>query len=661
MRKLAFLYLVPAVCLGCSLETPQMPSWNLEINLPVLTESYSFRDLADDHEAVSVVNDSILVEVNRALGPLEFAGSFNLNPCLREFGARIGAFEIGTIPPSSAVFTIGEVWAGASALSGNASIPPFCFPLPEGPYPSKVIDLGGDFVWAEVESGRLGLTVANHLEVDMGDPLRGCPFVIMVDWSGGEWDSISFEQPIPAGGTAEIEMDLAGLIICNTPVITVKGGSPGSAGEVYFSPGQEIEICAAPEGLLVQRALACLPGQSWSRTRSVIIPDSTRVILAGIDSGDLTLGFMNNLPADVSVEISTENLTYEGTPFVYSTTVPGLSYRDDEVSLAGYVLSTDAVGEDPWYGSNTVFFEIRAETEGTRYAVETRSTDSIAVSVGLSDIVLNSVTGTLKPVDIEISEEHSLNLPEICGALDLSRATLAFCMRNDAMVGGWFDVEVTGERGSLVETAALSGEIIPADLSGTPSEVVYEYNTYEIRDLISIMPDIMRIDGEAVVWGCGRVYTSDALRGDLTITLPLVFEAEGDTVRLEPRDFEIPQEVRDEIERGALEASFRGEVVTDVGLCGAFNLFLGADSADTYETPLLSMSKPEGFAPFGGPGFHGGDFEIVLTRENLEIFQRESMWVGLEVLLDSTEAPVAAGPDNFVKLKGWLRFLTEVD
>ncbi|MGD9402807.1 MAG: hypothetical protein PVF95_11125 [bacterium] len=664
MRKLAFLYLYLSlaclVLLRCSLDPFEMPSWDVQLNLPVLTEDYTFEDLADDEEAIKVLNDSMYIQITEALAGLDLAGRFDFNPYVGEFGTAIGTFRVAAIDPAATCFTIAEVWSEAASFSGHLEVPPFCFPGVGGPIPSRAVSLGDEFAWAEVEAGVVEMTVENGLEVPLGDPSRGCPFVLRVSWYGGVWDSVVFDEPIPAGGSRQAEVDLAGLTIANTIMVSMSGGSPGSDGGVDFSPIDEIGINVAPGPVTISRALATLPAQRFEGERSITVEDSTRVVLAGIQSGTLCLSVFNNLAVGVSVEVSTANLTSGGEPLSYSATIPALSLDGAEIDVSGYTLDTGSVPGDPWYGTNTVTFEVAAETRCTSHHVEVDSSDSLRVAVEMRDVVFDRVTGTLKPTPVEISEVHEVDLPEICRAISISGATLVLSLRNEAMVGGDFEVEVTGESGEGSETAVLMGEIIPAGLSGSPSEVEYEYDGEDVRDLISIVPDLITVEGRATVWGQGRVYSTDALVGDLTMTIPMVFEIEADTLEFEPRNLDIPEEVRDEIEDAAQDAVFHGRLITDLDINGAFNVYFGADSAGAYSEPLFTMAKAGGYSRFGA-GAQENEFEVHLSREALQVFLRETVWVGLEILLDSTAGPVTARPDDYFRLEGHVRLVRRVE
>ena len=665
MRKLAFLYLCLAMAsalhLRCSLEPFETPSWDVELNLPVLTEDYTFRDLADDEEAIRVLGDSLYIEITEALTGTDLGGRFAFNAYEGAFGVAIGAFEVAAMDSAGTAFSIAEVWEAAALFSGYLEVPPFCFPAPRLPTPCKTIDLGCAFAWAEVETGVLRIRVENNLAVSLGDPLRGCPLVIRVNWDGGAWDSVAFGEPIPAGESHETEMDLAGRTIASIFQVAMSGGSPGSDGPVDFSHLDQIDISAAPRNIRVNRALASIPAQSFESQSSITVEDSTRAVLAGIESGTVALRVFNNMAVALSVEIVTDNLTSGGESLSSTVYVPALSFEETRVDLSGFTLDTGSVPGDPWYGTNTVTFHLVASTPGTSGHVEVASSDSVLVEVNMSGVTFDGVTGTLKPTRVAISETHDIDLPEICRAISISDAMLALSIRNEAMVGGEFEVEVTGEGGGGVATVVLAGDIVPADLGGAPSEIEYEYDSQEVRDLIAMVPDRISIEGQAVVWGKGRVCASDALEGDLRITAPLVFEVESDTVEFDPRDFEVPEDVRDEIRDAAREVVFRGRLVTDFDLSGSFNVYFGADSAGTYDSPLLSMVEPGGFAPFATGEDAANDFEMCLTRDDLDVFLRDRLWVGLEVMLGATDSPVAARPDNYFRLEGHVCLLRRID
>jgi hypothetical protein len=375
----------------------------------------------------------------------------------------------------------------------------------------------------------------------------------------------------------------------------------------------------------------------------------------------LGLEVSNNLPADLSVEVRTDNLTFEGEPFSYTAVIPALSHSDADIDLSGCTLDTGCLPGAPWYGTNTLTFEVVAETPGTTQHVEVASSDSVGVAVEMRDVVFDRVTGTLRPTPVHISEAYDLDLPEICRAVSISDATLVLCISNEAMVGGEFEVEVTGEGEAGVRTAVLTGEVPPADLGGAPSEVEYEYADAAVRDLISMVPDRITVEGCATISGEGRIYSTNAIRGDLTISLPLVFEVEADSVRFEPREFDIPQDVRDEIEEAAREVTFHGHLATDFDLSGSFNVYFGADSAGTYDAPLLAFAPTGGLAPFGPGGARAGEFDVHLDREDLEVLLRERIWVGLEIMLDGGGSPVTAHPDDYIRLEGCLRLVRRVD
>ena len=68
------------MCLGaCSVDPPTMPTWDVTLTLPVLTQEYTFADLADDEDLIEVVGDSLEIRVRQSMINLDFDGRLTLD------------------------------------------------------------------------------------------------------------------------------------------------------------------------------------------------------------------------------------------------------------------------------------------------------------------------------------------------------------------------------------------------------------------------------------------------------------------------------------------------------------------------------------------------------------------------------------------------------
>jgi hypothetical protein len=662
LHRLAVAILILAGLLSCSVESPELPTWDVTVSIPVVTEEYTFRDLADDEEFLDVVGDSLEMSLSEAMTGLRLAGELTLDDCEEHFAVDLGAFDPDSIVPAEAVFTLEELWSGADDSEGYAEVPPFCFPEPGKAPPGRSLDVGDAFEWIEVDEGSLLVTVRNGLPVDLGDPSGGCPLKVRVGSGDTYGDSCIAHGPIPAGGETTFGLSLAGRHITAHLEVAILGGSPGSGDVVPVSEADEVAVIVIPSGIRASRALGRLPRHTLSRTETLVIDDSTKVMSGDIATGGATFTLANGLPVAMDVEVKTGNLHRDSQPLRVNAHLGALAVSTVHLDLSGFRIETVPDPGNPWQGSNEIIFEVVAETERQDALVEISSQDSISVVIQLERVELDRVLGTLRPTRLRLDEEHSLKFPEGFERIDPKDAIFVISITNSAMVGGAFSLRIEGERDGVVRRASFDGAIAPAEIRGTSVLTRCEYSSAETHELISIFPERVRVEGEAIVWGQGMVTSADSLRGNFGIVVPLVFRAGADTFTTEPRRNEISEDVSDAIEDGVASSYFVGSVISDAPISGAVRLFFGADSATAYSHPLLVLPGGEAIAFGSGDDPSGAaTFEVGLSHQGLEVFVRDAIWAGLEVRLDSTETYVTLRPDDAMRLEGRIELVKRVN
>ena len=648
--------------LGCSVESPEMPTWDVTVSIPVVTEAYTFRDLARDEEFLNVAGDSLEICIGKAMADLRLAGRLTLTDCEARFAVDLDAFRPDSIAPAEAVFTLEELWSGAEGSHGHAEVPQFCFPNPGEPAPGRSLDLGDSFEWIEVEDGSLLITVRNGLAVALGDPAGGCPLKVTVASEATYCDSCIAQAPIAAGCETTFSLSLAGRRIAPRVMVTIVGGSPGSAGSVPISEADQVTLIVSPVGIKAARALGRLPRQTLTHSETLLVDDSTKVVSGLIAAGGATLTLANGLPVAMDVEVETDNLYCDDQPLRVNAHLGAMAVSTVHLDLSGFRIETAPDPGNSWQGSNELVFDVIAETERQDALVEISSQESISVNIQIEAVELDRLVGTLRPVRLHLDEEHSLEFPRGFEHIDPKDALLVISITNSSLVGGAFSLEIEGERDGAVRRASFDGAIAPAEVRGTSVLTRCEYSSCETRDLISIFPERVRVQGEAIVWGQGMVTSADSLRGDFQIVVPLVFRVCADTFTTEPRRNRISESLSDAIEDGVVSSRFVGSVVSDVAITGEVRLLFGADSATVYSEPLLAL--PGGDAVAFGSSENPASaaiFEVDLSSQDLEVFLRDSIWAGLEMRLDSTETYVTLRPDEAVRLEGRIELTKRVD
>jgi hypothetical protein len=637
-----------------------MPSWDVTLNLPVVTEEYTFSDMAESEEFLEVVGDSMEIRVEESIAALHFGGRLNLESHTEEFGLGLDDLEIDPISEGNLAFVLGELWDEAYGQSDTLTVPPFFFPL-EGDSIMRTVDLGETLEWVEVESGTLEIDIHNGLPVVLGHEAAGCPLKLVVRCGDDYCDSCVAGGPLDPGEDGTYLLDLAGRRISRTVSVSISGGSPGSEGEVGFSAYDEVNLCVRPIQVRASRALADVPPQAFSEIRSVEIEDSTRVVEADIESGVLEFTLANDLPVDVNLDIQCPDLTAGGEPLAVSCGVGPFSEQVVGVDLGGYVLSTGTVPGEPFMGTNEMEFEVTGSTaQGSM--VEISAGDLVRVEAALRDLRFDRVMGTVKDTRIEFDEEHDLEFPTGFEHVDPLHARLVILIENSAMVGGDFRLDIEGVRDGDTESATFEGEIAPAESRGGSRLTRCEYSDQDTRDLIGLFPETIGIDGEATVWGEGTIFSTDSLRGRVEIAVPLTFRVEADTFTTEPRYNEIARSVRDNLENGIREAGFAGRVLTDAPLGGGLRMFFAGDSTEVFTDPLLTLPTDGSFVEFTGMGTGGPpEFAFRLSEQDLEVFLGPGIWFGLEVRLSPTGDYVTLLPENSISVEGRIELTRRIE
>ncbi len=640
-----------------------MPSWDVTLSLPVVTEEYSFRDMADDEDFLQVTGDSLEIRVKEPITELSFESKLSLSADSENFGVSLGSFQVDSIGAGHVTFTLGELWDDAPGSGVSMEVIPFCFPDSGGAPLTRTVDMGDSYGYIEFTEGSLLVTVRNGLPVSLGDPAAGCPFRITVVSGGDYTDSCVAGEAIGPGCESTFELDLGGSRITRDVEVTIVGGSTGSDGVVLISPDDEIEITVMPVAIRAARALARIPEQVFRDTTMITIEDSTRFVSAEIATGSADFALTNELPVALTLHVETGNVTLEGAPLVIRKRIDALSDSTVTVDLSGYRIETAPVAGDTLEGSNEIDFDVRAELHRQNDLVDLSAADTISVYVTLDELVMTKVTGILKPTVVTFSEEQRLEFPEGFECISPYEAELVINITNTAMVGGRFTLDVEGERGTTLREACFDGVIEAAESEGVSQTTRCEYSGEDAIHLIGIFPEVVRIEGEATVWGRGTISVDDSLHGDLEMIVPLVFEVRADTFTTTPRMSDIDKGVRDGIEEGIEESRFSGHVITTAPLSGGVRLFMGADSATVYSEPLLVLPGDGYSIDFDGTEqTQDGDpeFEIDLGEDELEVFMRDHLWFGLEMRLDSSDGGVTLRPDDAVRIEGKIEVVRRV-
>ena len=655
-RYLIFAILIVA---SCSVDAPQMPTWDVTLRLPIATESYTVADLADDDRLV-IEGDSLEISIRQSLGQYYLGDNLCLDAYSDSFSVTMGDFELPAVPAGGVSLKLRDLWDEAPEVRMLIAVDPLCF---SDEWISREVDLGERFTWIEFARGTLKITVKNHLSIALGYPEGGCPLTVRLESGESFQDSFVIFEPIAPGDSATWVTDLSGRILENVVSVRLKAGTPGSDGEVYVDPNDSLVVRVAIDDARAQRAFAEIQAQDFTSSHTVVIGDSSRIVHGEISDGALDLRISNDLPTRVTLALETDNLSLEGEPLAIDGTLEPFETSTFTVDLAGYDLSTQALGGDPFEGSNEVGIMIEAHLDSSDSACEISAETGLRVGLELRSITFKTLTGTIKPTEVSLYENIDLDFPSELTHIDPARAILRLDLENTSMLGGTFRIDLEGERDGTLRWVELSGEIEPGPGRGASALTTCEFENPQLTQLVGLFPETMLIEGSVTLSGEGTLESSDFIAGDVEIVVPLVFKVEAGTLQTTPRNIEINDDIHDAIEEGVIGASFVGNLVTTFPFEGDWRMVLGTDSSALYDNPDLILPKDGSYISLRSAGEESqtDQIDICLDESDLEIFLLPDLWLGLEIRLKSTDGYVSLTSTDYVKFEGKIAIVRRVE
>ncbi|MGA9116876.1 MAG: hypothetical protein WB626_08885 [Bacteroidota bacterium] len=289
---LGWLALAAAAMPGC-LEgplDPVLPSWDVELTLPLTRRSYSLLEVVEKDTGMLRVGSGgeIIYRAHAPIPPTPIGDLLRLLPPDTSARIRFGAFSVSMpqviIPLSVPGFPSGV----------TVPLPDTTVHMPEG------TDTLDSFERILVRSGFLRLTLANALPVPV-------EILAPVDLSDGDGNHVARfvfgSAPIPPGGRASAEQELRDQMVGNELRLTgLVLHTPGSTVPVPVPAGPALLLTLEGSALkVVQAEWAEIPAQRLVDNDTAAIPldDSTLVRELRVGSGRMTFRVVNGLDLDL--------------------------------------------------------------------------------------------------------------------------------------------------------------------------------------------------------------------------------------------------------------------------------------------------------------------------------------------------------------------------
>ena len=365
---------------------------------------------------------------------------------------------------------------------------------------------------------------------------------------------------------------------------------------------------------------------AMSDSNSIALDDSTIVHSAVLKSGDLSLTIDNSIGvvADVFFQINEfyKNYVSLDTSFTIS---PGVS--DVEIDLSGYnlILPSDVDTQKVNYISN---ISLPSDQEMTLSL-----SDSIAITVNMTNMAFQSVTGQINPVTVEIDPvEQSIDaLPEELDGFDFEDVEMVLDFTSSIDLPVYLDLIITAYNDMNGDSIVKN---VTQNIHASPSVWIPNASS-----LINIRPDRIVARGSAQVGdldSVGTVASDDSLSGVMNVRAPLMFMIDADAV-ISPDPVELVEQgdslgIPDDI----IDAALILKIDNQWEFGASVSVILGPDSLSIESGEVDTLLSGFSFNPDGSIVD-----TIYLDQDKFQLLKRSPSWIQPQVsVLSESGAPV---------------------
>ncbi|MEL0174291.1 MAG: hypothetical protein VW904_06110 [bacterium] len=490
------------------------------------------------------------------------------------------------------------------------------------------IESDSDILEANLNSGSLILNINNGINTSS----NGSPeAIITID----EIVNVETSQPLVIetgpmfGELAPIEIDLSGYTIQmpqNDQSLNYSADvtTAYEVGTYSLLDSIIIDIIVSDLGFSTVRGF--FSQDAMSDSNSIALDDSTIVHSAVLKSGDLSLTIDNSIGvvADVFFQINEfyKNSVSLDTSFTIS---PGVS--DVEIDLSGYnlILPSDVDTQKVNYISN---ISLPSDQEMTLSL-----SDSIAITVNMTNMAFQSVTGQINPVTVEIDPvEQSIDaLPEELDGFDFEDVEMVLDFTSSIDLPVYLDLIITAYNDTNGDSIVKN---VTQNIHANPSVQIPDASS-----LINIRPDRIIARGSAQVGdldSVGTVASDDSLSGVMNVRAPLMFIVDADAV-ISPDPVELVEQgdslgIPDDI----IDAALILKIDNQWEFGASVSVILGPDSLSIESGEVDTLLSGFSFDP---------DASVVdtiyLDQDKFQLLKRSPSWIQPQVsVISESGAPV---------------------
>jgi hypothetical protein len=422
-------------------------------------------------------------------------------------------------------------------------------------------------------------------------------------------------------------------------------------------------------------SIAIVPVSTDLRWKEITLPDEGIIVKsAEVRSGTLQVAITNrtNLKIDITFEFPSLTLSGSNSHYTFQTNMyPGQVFWVNggiPIDLSGAMFTPPVVN-----GKNVIRYGIKAFFPGGGYTFY----DDVEIDLRMHDLVLQHFLGGLDRWSLPMkAQRKTLDLPDEFEGVSLgpTQASLSLTSLFGNIPGG-MDVKVQMGREDGLEDSLLYHNI-PLVTDDDPAVLT------GIETLLNLYPDYIDISGSLHL-GVGYdeanlldIWYDDYLTGKAEIQVPLIFQFPENLIN------ELPVDTLDLYDEENEDKTQTNEIIRDnINYAGivvdAINHFpfgakvtiifskMRGDSTiymSTHPTDVIKVIDLEpgntgnsGLGTQENPNFvtspENSTSSLVLTKEELKLFESPEVYIGIRIEFYPTDALVKVFPMDYITIK----------
>ena len=613
------------VYVGCSLESPQAPTWDTDLTVPLITHHYDIYELIDRMAEDALTYDSngnIMISFEQEIDTVGVDAGLTINDINENYNHQLGQITMDPPPPMSTSLYLNEYVAIAAGTYDE-------FGFSAG----KDFDEMVDFESAVVSEGQLELTITNELGLNTDS------LTIWIHNTSLSDTIVTYvcQGGLPTGQTLIDTVAIDGSLVTNQLTLTSRIHTPG--GTLFSVSDKNLAVSAVMlDGVSVFSATAQIPSQERVYSETVEFEDENQVNTAVFSSGQLLIDIQNTSELSGNFAVTINELENSGQPYSANVYIPAQSSHQISQNLNGYRFEPQIVGVDM-----AVDVDMTVAIAGSGDNLVTiSSTDNFAISAALQNLEFSQVTGIIVPTEVELSNTvEQLDLPTGMEDISLTDALITVNIYSEVDLPAEVSVELNGDGGQYLTFDAEINRGLPGNPGYT--QIVID----DLANLTSPVPNEITISGIAIVGdgeSIGSVYLESRVWGDVEINSPLKFALGETQVDADINSTDIDQNDIDEISERLLGGTIHATITNHLPFGCQVELFFAGDSATLYSNPQLTLGP---YAVGSGIISDGlvtqptvTQLEITLSETDLDIIENATLYVGQNIYLPGTNGQV---------------------